>query len=240
MDRRRVVVTGMGTVNPLAHNVDDFWKALLDGKSGAGPITLFDPEGLGTQFAAEVKDFDPEVYMPRKDSRRLDRSTMLFWAATKQAFDDADLAYEDGDPASLRAGVVCGTGIGGIGTTQQQIGVLAERGPSRISPLAIPMIMSNQAAGAVSIDFHLAGPSTCTVTACAASANAIGDAAEIIRRGVTDVMVAGGMEGAVTAFAMGGFSSMKALSSRNDDPHRASRPFDRTVTASSSEKVLDR
>lgn len=227
MNRRRVVVTGMGTVNPLAHNVDDFWKALLDGKSGAGPITLFDPEGLGTQFAAEVKDFDPEVYMPRKDSRRLDRSTMLFWAATKQAFDDADLAFEDGDPASLRAGVVCGTGIGGIGTTQQQIGILAERGPSRISPLAIPMIMSNQAAGAVSIDFHLAGPSTCTVTACAASANAIGDAAEIIRRGVTDVMVAGGMEGAVTAFAMGGFSSMKALSARNDDPHRASRPFDK-------------
>ncbi len=226
MDRRRVVVTGMGTVNPLAHNVDDFWDALLAGKSGAGPITLFDPDGLGTQFAAEVKDFDPEVYMPRKDSRRLDRSTMLFWAATKQAFDDADLAFEDGDPASLRAGVVCGTGIGGIGTTQKQMGVLAERGPSRISPLAIPMIMSNQAAGAVSIDFHLAGPSTCTVTACAASANAIGDAAEIIRRGVTDVMVAGGMEGSVTAFAMGGFSSMKALSSRNDDPHRASRPFD--------------
>jgi 3-oxoacyl-[acyl-carrier-protein] synthase II len=227
MDRRRVVVTGMGTVNPLAHNVDDFWKALLDGKSGAGPITLFDPEGLRTQFAAEVKDFDPEVYMPRKDSRRLDRSTMLFWAATKQAFDDADLAFEDGDPASLRAGVVCGTGMGGIGTTIQQIGVLAERGPSRISPLAIPMIMSNQAAGAVSIDFHLAGPSTCTVTACAASANAIGDAAEIIRRGVTDVMVAGGMEGAVTAFGMGGFSSMKALSARNDDPQRASRPFDK-------------
>ncbi len=217
----------MGTVNPLAHNVDDFWKALLDGKSGAGPITLFDPEGLGTQFAAEVKDFDPEVYMPRKDSRRLDRSTMLFWAATKQALEDADLVFEDGDPASLRAGVVCGTGIGGIGTTQQQMGVLAARGPSRISPLAIPMIMSNQAAGAVSIDFHLAGPSTCTVTACAASANAIGDAAEIIRRGVTDVMVAGGMEGSVTAFAMGGFSSMKALSSRNDDPQRASRPFDK-------------
>lgn len=227
MDRRRVVVTGMGTVNPLAHNVDDFWKALLDGRSGTGPITLFDPEGLGTRFAAEVKDFDSEVYMPRKRSRRLDRSTMLFWAATQQAFDDADLSYEDGDPASLRVGVVCGTGIGGIGTSQQQMGILADRGPDRISPLAIPMIMSNQAAGAVSIDFHLAGPSTCTVTACAASANAIGDAAEIIRRGVTDVMVAGGMEGAVTAFAMGGFISMKALSSRNDDPSRASRPFDK-------------
>ncbi len=226
MDRRRVVVTGMGTVNPLAHNVDDFWDALLAGKSGAGPITLFDPEGLATQFAAEVKGFDPQVYMPRRDSRRLDRSTMLFWAATKQAFDDADIGFEDGDPASLRAGVVCGTGIGGIGTTQDQMAVLAERGPSRVSPLAIPMIMSNQAAGAVSIDFHLAGPSTCTVTACAASANAIGDAAEIIRRGVTDVMVAGGMEGSVTPFAMGGFSSMKALSSRNDDPQGASRPFD--------------
>jgi 3-oxoacyl-[acyl-carrier-protein] synthase II len=216
----------LGTVNPLAHNVDDFWKALLVGRSGAAPITLFDPEGLATQFAAEVKGFDPELYMPRKESRRLDRSTMLFWAATKQAFDDAEISFEDGDPRSYRAGVVCGTGIGGIGTTQQQIGVLTERGPGRISPLAIPMIMSNQAAGAVSIDFHLAGPSTCAVTACAASANAIGDAAEIIRRGVADVMVAGGMEGAVTAFAMGGFNSMKALSTRNDDPERASRPFD--------------
>jgi 3-oxoacyl-[acyl-carrier-protein] synthase II len=216
----------LGTVNPLAHNVDDFWKALLVGRSGAAPITLFDPEGLATQFAAEVKGFDPELYMPRKESRRLDRSTMLFWAATKQAFGDAGISFEDGDPRSYRAGVVCGTGIGGIGTTQQQIGVLTERGPGRISPLAIPMIMSNQAAGAVSIDFHLAGPSTCAVTACAASANAIGDAAEIIRRGVADVMVAGGMEGAVTAFAMGGFNSMKALSTRNDDPERASRPFD--------------
>jgi 3-oxoacyl-[acyl-carrier-protein] synthase II len=226
MDRRRVVVTGLGTVNPLAHNANDFWDALLEGRSGAGPITLFDPEGLATKFAAEVKDFDSGVYLPRKESRRLDRSTMLFWAATKQAMDDAELSYEDGEPGSLRAGVVCGTGIGGIGTTEEQIGVLAERGPSRISPLAIPMIMSNQAAGAISIDFHLAGPSTCTVTACAASANAIGDAAEIIRRGVADVMVAGGMEGAVTAFAMGGFSSMKALSTRNDDPERASRPFE--------------
>ena len=227
MERRRVVVTGLGTINPLAHNVDDFWTALLEGRSGAAPVTLFDASRLPTRFAAEVKDFDPQVYMPRKESRRLDRSTMLFWGATKQAMDDAGIAFEDGDPAAERAGVVCGTGIGGIGTTQEQIGVLADRGPSRISPLAIPMIMSNQAAGAVSIGFHLAGPSTCTVTACAASANARGDAAEMIRRGVTDVMVAGGMEGAVTEFAMGGFNSMKALSTRNDDPERASRPFDK-------------
>ncbi|MEA2000934.1 MAG: beta-ketoacyl-ACP synthase II [Actinomycetota bacterium] len=227
MDRRRVVVTGLGTVNPLANNVDDFWKALLEGRSGAAPITLFDASALTTQFAAEVKDFESELYMPRRASRRLDRSTMLFWAATHQAMADAGLSYEDGDPEGFRAGVVCGTGIGGIGTTQQQMAVLAERGPGRVSPLAIPMIMSNQAAGAVSIDFHLAGPSTCTVTACAASANAIGDAAEIIRRGVTDVMVAGGMEASVTEFAMGGFNSMKALSTRNDDPERASRPFDK-------------
>ena len=227
MERRRVVVTGLGTVNPLAHNVDDFWTALLDGRSGVGPVTLFDASRLPTHFAAEVKGFDSELFMPRKDARRLDRSTLLFWASAKQAMDDAGLELEDGSPESERAGVVCGTGIGGIGTTQEQIGVLAERGPSRISPLAIPMVMSNQASGAVSIAFHLAGPSTCTVTACAASANAIGDAAEIIRRGVTDVMVAGGMEGAVTEFAMGGFNSMKALSTRNDDPQAASRPFDR-------------
>nr|MDJ0924785.1 beta-ketoacyl-ACP synthase II [Acidimicrobiia bacterium] len=227
MERRRVVVTGMGTVNPLAHNVEEFWEALLEGHSGAAPITLFDAAALTTRFAAEVKGFDPDAYMPRKESRRLDRSSLLFWAATRQAMDDAELAFEEGEPASLRAGVVCGTGIGGIGTTRSQIDVLTERGPGRISPLAIPMIMSNQAAGAVSIDFNLAGPSTCTVTACAASANAIGDAAEIIRRGVTDVMVAGGMEAAVTEFAMGGFASMKALSTRNDDPAAASRPFDR-------------
>jgi 3-oxoacyl-[acyl-carrier-protein] synthase II len=227
MERRRVVITGMGTVNPLAHSVEDFWAALLAGKSGAAPITLFDPSELTTRFAAEVKHFDPEIYMPRKDARRLDRSTMLFWAATKQAMEDAGLSFEEDDPASLRAGVVCGTGIGGIGTTQTQIDVLNDRGPQRISPLAIPMIMGNQAAGAVSIDFRLAGPSTCTVTACAAAANAIGDATEIIRRGVADVMVAGGMEGAVTEFAMGGFASMKALSTRNEDPEAASRPFDR-------------
>ena len=227
MERRRVVVTGLGTVNPLAHDVDEFWDALLAGRSGAGPISLFDADGMPSRIAAEVKDFDTAVYMPRKASRRLDRSSLLFWAATKQAMDDAVLEFEDGDPAALRAGVVCGTGIGGIGTTQQQMATLADRGPSRVSPLAIPMIMSNQAAGAISIDFHLAGPSTCTVTACAASANAIGDAAEIIRRGVTDVMVAGGMEAAVTDFAMSGFASMKALTTRNDDPERASRPFDK-------------
>lgn len=227
MDRRRVVVTGVGTVNPLAHSVTDTWAALLAGKSGAAEVTLFDASRLDTHFAAEVKEFDPDVYMPRKESRRMDRSTLLMWAATSHAMADAGLEYEDGDPAAERVGVVCGTGIGGIGTTQSQIETLNERGPSRISPLAIPMIMSNQAAGALSIGFHLAGPSTCTVTACAASANAIGDAAEIIRRGVTDVMVAGGMEGAVTEFAMGGFNSMKALSTRNEAPDAASRPFDR-------------
>jgi 3-oxoacyl-[acyl-carrier-protein] synthase II len=227
MERKRVVVTGLGTVNPLGNTVADFWEALLRGKSGAAPITLFDPSALPTRFAAEVKQFDPEEYLPRKQSRRLDRSTMFFWAATQQAMADAGISYEDGDPAANRAGVVCGTGIGGLTTTQEQMDVLRERGPSRISPLAIPMIMSNQAAGAVSIDFHLAGPSTCTVTACAASANAIGDATEIIRRGVTDVMVAGGMEASITEFALGGFSSMKALSSRNDDPEGASRPFDK-------------
>jgi 3-oxoacyl-[acyl-carrier-protein] synthase II len=227
MDRRRVVVTGIGTMNPLAHDVAGTWDALLEGRSGIAPVTLFDASRLATRFAGEVKDFDPDVYLPRKESRRMDRSTLLMWAATSQAMADAGIEFEDGDPAAERAGVVCGTGIGGIGTTQTQIEVLNERGPERISPLAIPMIMSNQAAGAISIGFHLAGPSTCTVTACAASANAIGDAAEIIRRGVADVMVGGGMEGSVTEFAMGGFSSMKALSTRNDDPTAASRPFDR-------------
>lgn len=226
MSRRRVVVTGLGTVNPLGLGVDDFWKKAVAGVSGVGRITAFDPTNFSTQIAAEVTDFDPDAYMPRKAWRRMDRSAQFFWAATQQALTDAGISYEEDAPEAERAGVVVGCGIGGLITTQEEIDVLRQRGPDRVSPLAITKIISNMAAGLVSIDFHLYGPNTCTVTACAASANAIGDAAEIIRRGDADVMVAGGTEAGICEFALAGFASARAISRRNDDPQGASRPFD--------------
>jgi 3-oxoacyl-[acyl-carrier-protein] synthase II len=219
-------VTGLGTVNPLAQDVDGFWKAALAGTPGVETITLFDTADFGSKIAAEVKDWDPERYMPRREARRLDRSAQFFVVATEQALNDAGIAYEEDDPAAERAGVVVGSGIGGIITTQEEVTILNERGPGRVSPLAITKIISNMAGGVASINFHLYGPNTCTVTACAASANAIGDATEIIRRGAADVMVAGGTEAGIVEFALAGFVSARAVSTRNDDPHGASRPFD--------------
>jgi 3-oxoacyl-[acyl-carrier-protein] synthase II len=226
VSRRRVVVTGLGTVNPLGLGVDEFWKNALAGVSGVGLITAFDTSEFTTKIAGEVTSFDPDDYMARKDWRRMDRGAQFFWASTSQALQDAGISYEPDSPEAQRAGVVLGCGIGGLITTQDEIDVLRERGPSRVSPLAITKIISNMAAGLVSIDFHLYGPSNCTVTACAASANAIGDAAEIVRRGDADVMVAGGTEAGICEFALAGFASAKAISRRNDDPEGASRPFD--------------
>ena len=226
MTRRRVVVTGLGTVNPLGRSIDEFWKNAQAGVPGVGPITLFDPAPFTSRIAAEVKDWDPEVYMPRRESRRLDRTTQFFVVAVDQALADAGIAYEADDPAANRAGVVVGTGIGGIITTQDEVDTLRDRGPDRISPLSITKIISNMSGGVVSIRHHLFGPNTCTVTACAASANAIGDAAEIIRRNAADVMVAGGTEAGIVEFALAGFCASRAVSTRNDDPQGASRPFD--------------
>jgi 3-oxoacyl-[acyl-carrier-protein] synthase II len=223
---RRVVVTGLGTINPLGHDVESFWKAALEGRSGVGQITAFDTSGYKATIAAEVKDFDPERYIERKEARRLDRYDQFFWAATQQAIEDSGIAYEDDDPASHRAGVVVGSGIGGMISFQEGVDTLRQRGPDRVSPLAITQIISNMAAGLVSIRFNLRGPNTCIVTACAASANAIGDAAELIKRNAADVMVAGGGEAPICEFAMAGFSQARALSTRNDEPERASRPFD--------------
>ncbi len=223
---RRVVVTGVGTVNPLGETPDEFWQSVLAGKSGVARITLFDPTEFASQIGAEIIGWDPEKYMPRREWRRLDRSAQFFVASTDQALADAGLAYEEDDPEALRAGVVVGSGIGGIITTQDEMAVLRERGPSRVSPLAITKVISNMAGGVVSIRHHLFGPNTCTVTACAASAHAIGDATEIIKRGAADVMVAGGTEAGIVEFALAGFTSSKAVSTRNDDPEGASRPFD--------------
>ncbi|MGD2052298.1 MAG: beta-ketoacyl-ACP synthase II [Acidimicrobiia bacterium] len=224
--RRRVVVTGMGTINPLGAQVDESWGKLIGGVSGVDRISLFDPDGFACQIAGEVKDFDPETYMPRREVRRYDRNAQFFRVATQQALADAGISYEEDDPAAERAGVVCGSGTGGITTTQEEVVVLKERGPGRVSPLAIPKIISNMAGGIVSIAFHLYGPNICTVTACAASANAIGDAAEIIRRNAADVMVAGGTEAGICELAVAGFAQSRAVSTRNDDPRAASRPFD--------------
>jgi 3-oxoacyl-[acyl-carrier-protein] synthase II len=224
--RRRVVVTGLGTVNPLASDVAGFWDAALAGRSGIGPITLFDASPLRVRIAGEVSGFDPEDSMDRRLARRIDRYDQLFLAAAGQALGDAGISYEEDEPAAFRAGVVVGSGIGGIKTIQDNVDVMRQRGYDRVSPYAITQIISNMAAGLASIEFHLYGPNTCTVTACAASANAIGDAAEIIRRGDADVMLAGGAEAPITEFAMSGFSQARALSTRNEEPERASRPFD--------------
>ncbi|VAW09361.1 3-oxoacyl-[acyl-carrier-protein] synthase, KASII [hydrothermal vent metagenome] len=225
-ERRRVVVTGLGTINPIGATVDEFWSNALAGVSGIGPITLFDASDVTTRIAGEVSGFDPDEYMPRRESRRLDRSTQFFQIAAGEALEDAGIAYEEDEPAALRAGVLVGSGIGGISTTQAEIDIMRERGAGRVSPLAITKVISNMPGGVVSIAFHLYGPNSTTVTACAASANAIGDAAEIIRRGAADVMVAGGTEAAICEFAVAGFCASRAMSTRNDDPTSASRPFD--------------
>ena len=225
---RRVVITGLGTRTSLGSNVDELWGSLLAGKSGVSLIDRVDVSDITTKIAAEVKDFDVTEFMSVRDARRMDRSSQFFWVATKQALDDAGLAYEEDDPAALRAGVLAGTGIGGIETMEEQIDILADRGPSRISPFGIAKIISNMAGGVASIDFNLYGPNATTVTACAASANAIGDAAAVIARGAADVMVAGGGEASITRFALAGFAAARAMSTRNDDPEGASRPFDLT------------
>jgi 3-oxoacyl-[acyl-carrier-protein] synthase II len=223
---RRVVVTGLGAVTSLGIGVDAFWDNIISGKSGISTIERVDVSDIPTHIAAEIKDFDIEEYMSRRAARRLDRSAQYFWVATQQALDDAGLSYEEDDPEALRAGVLAGTGIGGVETFEQQFEVLAERGPGRMAPTGIAMIISNMAGGVASIDFNLYGPNSTVVTACAASANAIGDAAAVIARGAADVMVAGGGEASITRFAVGGFSQARALSTNNDDPAGSSRPFD--------------
>lgn len=225
---RRVVVTGMGTRTAFGSSVEGLWSDLLGGKSSISHIERIDVSDIATTIASEVKDFDITDFMSTRDARRLDRSSQFFWVATKSALEDAGISYEEDDPEALRTGVLAGTGIGGIETMEEQIGVLLDRGPSRVSPYGIAKIISNMAGGVASIDFHLYGPNSTTVTACAASANAIGDAAAVISRGAADVMVAGGGEASITRFGLSGFSSARAMSRNNEDPEGASRPFDLT------------
>ncbi len=221
---RRVVITGIGAVTPIGADVTATWEAMLGGRGGIGRITRFDPTPYESQIAGEVKDFDPTRYMDRKDARRTDRFAQLAVAAASQAMTDASLDVA-ADPE--RIGVAIATGVGGLETLVEQVLLMEKRGPGRLSPFLVPMLMANAGSAQISMQFGLKGPNVTHVSACASSAHAIGESAEMIRRGQTDVMVAGGAEAAVLPLAIGAFSNMHAMSRRNDDPEHASRPFDK-------------
>lgn len=226
MNKRRVVVTGMGTVNPIGLSVQEFWNNALAGVSGVDTIKAFDASEYKTQFAAEVKEFSPENFMDRKAARRMDKFTHYAVAAANMAIDDAGLSSENTD--YNRAGVIIGSGIGGMWTNWDQQNILIEeKSPRRISPFFVPMLISDIAAGHVSIMHGFKGPNYATTSACATSAHALGDALMLIERGDADVMIAGGAESAICPMGVGGFNAARALSTRNDDPKRASRPFDK-------------
>lgn len=223
--KKRVVITGLGAVTPVGIGKDEMWQSLMEGKSGIARITRFDPTDYSTQIAGEVKNFDYSLYVDKKEGKRMDRFSHLAIAAAKLAIEDAklDLSIEDKD----RIGTCIGSGIGGVETLHDQYKALFDKGPGRVSPFFVPMMISNMAAGQVSITFGLNGPNTAVVTACASGTNCIGDAFKVIQRGDADMMIAGGTEAAVSPIAVAGFCSMKAMSTRNDDPEKASRPFDK-------------
>jgi 3-oxoacyl-[acyl-carrier-protein] synthase II len=224
MSNRRVVVTGLGIVSPLGVGVESYWQALTSGTSGVDTIRQFDPAEFKVRIAAEVKDFDPTAYIDKKRARRMDRFAQFAVAASQLAVDDSGLDVS-ADPE--RIGVLVASGIGGLKTFEKEAAVLIEKGPGRISPLFIPMEIANMASAQVSIEHGAQGPVSTVSTACAAGTNALGDAFEIIRRGAADVMLAGGSEASVTPIGIASFSSMRALSERNDEPKKASRPFDK-------------
>jgi 3-oxoacyl-[acyl-carrier-protein] synthase II len=225
MSRSRVVVTGMGVISPIGLGTEQFWKSCLSGKVGIDRVSHFDPEGYGSQIAGEVRDFDPEQYMEKVEARKLDRFCQMAVAASEDAFKAAGLASDRENPE--RMGVLVGSGIGGIGTFEEQHSRLLDRGPSRVSPFFVPKMIIDMAPGIVSMRLNLKGPNFGAVSACASGTHAMGTALRILQRGDADVMLAGGAEAAVTPMTLAGFSSMKALSTRNDDPKRASRPFDK-------------
>jgi len=222
----RIVITGMGCISPLGHDVATTWESILAGRSGAGPITAFDASKHETRIAAEVKNFDPAPRFGRKETRRMDRYTQFAVAATAEALADAHLTITEDNRD--RIGVFIGTGIGGIGTLLSEAEVYRTRGPNRVSPFLVPMMLPDAAGGQVAITFGMRGPNLGLISACATGSNAICEAAEAIRRGSADVMIAGGAEAAIVPVAMAGFNSMVAMTTRNDDPTRASRPFDKT------------
>ena len=225
--KRRVAVTGLGLVTPLGNTVDTTWEAMIAGRSGAGPITRFDPTALPVKFACEVKGFDAGLYLDKKEARRFDLFTQFAMGAAVQAMKDSCLEQGWSQVNPRRVGVIVGSGTGGLATFEENMRAYIEKGPSRVSPFFVPMFMANVAAAAVSMRYGAKGPNYCTVSACASSAHALGDAFRLIQHGEADVMIAGGSEAAITPVAIASFANMKALSERNDDPATASRPFDK-------------
>ena len=224
MDKRRVVITGVGAVTPVGNTADEFWAALVAGRSGIGPITRFDTTGYATRIAGELKGFDSLKYIDKKDDRKFDLFLKYAVACAVMAVEDAGITTDRVD--ATRFGVLVGSGIGGIETLLDNYETLRTKGPDRVSPFFVPMIIVNMASGVISMRFAAKGPNSSVVTACASGNHAIGDAAKIIERGDADVMIAGGSEAIIIPLTIAGFCQMKAMSTRNDDPTRASRPFD--------------
>jgi 3-oxoacyl-[acyl-carrier-protein] synthase II len=225
MTEHRVVVTGLGVISPVGNDPESFWSSLKEGKSGIGPLTSFDATKFDSRIAGEIKGFNPgDFNISFKDAKRMDKFVQYAVASAKQAIDRSglDLSSEDLN----RIGVVIGSGIGSLYTIEEQHKIMLEKGPSRMSPFLIPMLIVNEAAGNVGIVFRLKGPNTCVATACASGSHAIGDAMRILQRGDADVMIAGGTESCIVPTGVGGFCALKALSTRNNDPQKASRPFD--------------
>ncbi|NQT90676.1 MAG: beta-ketoacyl-ACP synthase II [Candidatus Omnitrophica bacterium] len=225
MKRRRVVITGLGTISPIGNDTKTFWDSLCAGKSGIGKITHFDTTGFTSRIAGEIRGYDPSKYLTPKDRRRTDIFVQYAVSAAGMAIDDAGIDLSSID--LCRFGAIVGSGIGGIQTIESEHKVLLERGPSRISPFFIPMLIVNMAPGYIAIKFGLQGPNSCSVTACASSNHSLGEAFRIIQHGYADLMIGGGSEAAIWALGVAGFCAAKALSTRNDEPEKASRPFDR-------------
>ncbi len=221
---RRVVITGLGAITPVGNDVETLWQSLVAGRSGVGPLTLFDPTPFETQFAAEVKGFDPAALFGRKDARRMDRFTQFAVAAAGQAIADAGLKVTPEN--APRIGCIFGSGVGGIGTILAETEVARTKGFNRVSPFFVPMMLLDTAPGQIAIQYGLKGPNMTIVTACASSANAMGEATETIRRGAADAVLTGGAEAGIVPLALAGFNVMNAVSRRNDAPQKASRPFD--------------
>jgi 3-oxoacyl-[acyl-carrier-protein] synthase II len=222
---KRVVITGLGAITPIGKNLVDYWDALLQGKSGVGAVTLFDASDHACRIAAEVKDFDPHKYLDKKDAKRMDRFAQFGVCASIQAI--ADAKFEINELNAEQVGVLIGTGVGGLRVMETQNENLITKGPKKVSPFTIPMMIGNMAAGLTAIHTGAKGPNSCTVTACAAGSHAIGDAFRLVQGGYAKAMICGGAEAAVTPLSFAGFCSAKALSTRNDSPDHASRPFDR-------------
>ena len=221
---KRVVVTGLGSITPIGNNLQDYWQGLTAGRNGVGKVTLFDASNYACQIGAEVKGFDPHDYIEKKEAKRIDRFSQFAIATSKQALADSQLKIDDLN--ADRIGVLIGTGVGGIQVMETQKENLLTKGPRRVSPFTIPSMIANMAAGLTAIHTGAKGPNSCTVTACAAGSHAIGDAFRLVQRGYADAMICGGAEAAITPLSFAGFCSAKALSTRNDDPQHASRPFD--------------